>query len=82
MSWPTDIPADTFAPIAGRNDHHLEVLLADGQVSDVRLDGQSVWPTWFKIEWKGNGELSAKVKGVRLSTRYGDRITIRPLPPA
>jgi hypothetical protein len=60
----------------GREDHTLDVYLADGQVVDVRLDGDSVWPVWFKLEWKGNGELSAKVRGVRLSTAFGDSIKI------
>lgn len=54
----------------------LDVYLADGEVADVRLNGESVWPTWFKIEWKGNGELSAKVQGVRLATSRGDEIRI------
>ena len=59
-------------------DHHLEVDLdLDGQVRDVRLDSESVWPTWFKIEWKETGEMSAKVKGVRLATRFGDVIRVR-----
>ncbi len=60
---------------------HLDVYLVGGQVVDVRLNGRSVWPTWFKIEWKGNGELSAKVNGVRLSTRHGDTIAIHQTPP-
>ena len=55
----------------------LEVDLAKGEVKDVRLDGESIWPIWFKIEWKGNGEVSAKVQGARLSTRNGDLIAIR-----
>jgi hypothetical protein len=54
----------------------LDVYLTDGEVTDVRLNGASVWPTWFKIEWKGNGELSAKVHGVRLATSRGDEIRI------
>jgi hypothetical protein len=59
-------------------DHHLEVdLEPGGQVRDVRLDSESVWPTWFKIEWKETGEMSAKVKGVRLATRFGDVIRIQ-----
>jgi hypothetical protein len=73
--WPRHLPADAFAPIEGRQAHHLEVFLKNGQLADVRLDGASVLPTWFKIEWKETGEMSAKVKGVRLATRYGDRIT-------
>jgi hypothetical protein len=57
--------------------HTLDVYLVDGsRVGDVRLDGESVYPTWFKIEWKESGELSAKVKGVRLATRLGDVIKI------
>jgi hypothetical protein len=57
--------------------HTLDVyLLDDARVGDVRLDGESVWPTWFKIEWKEGGQLSAKVKGVRLATRLGDVIKI------
>lgn len=50
--------------------------MADGEVTDVRLNGESVWPTWFKLEWKGDGNLSAKVQGVRLSTGRGDEIRI------
>ena len=61
--------------------HTLDVYLVDGQLEDVRLDGESVHPTWFKIEWKESGELSAKVKGVRLATRYGDVISIHQGPP-
>lgn len=76
MDWPKAGSADTFVPIEDREDHQLDVYLVDGQVGDVRLDGESVWPTWFKIEWKGNGEMSAKVRGLRLSTRYGDAIAI------
>jgi hypothetical protein len=60
--------------------HTLDVYLVDGQLEDVRLDGESVHPTWFKIEWKESGELSAKVKGVRLATRYGDAINIHNSP--
>lgn len=53
----------------------LEIRLApDGTLEDLLLDGESVWPIWFKVEWKGNGELSAKVAGQRLSTARGDTI--------
>jgi hypothetical protein len=55
---------------------HLDIYLAEGEVVDVKLNGESVWPTWFKVEWKGNGELSAKIQGVRLSTVRGDSIAI------
>jgi len=61
----------------------LEVYLVDGEVRDVRLDGESLWPTWFKIEWKETGQRSAKIRGERLSTNYGDEIVIRhEAPPA
>jgi hypothetical protein len=56
--------------------HRLDVYLADGELKDVRLDGESVYPTWFKLEFKEGGEVSAKVKGVRLATRVGDEINI------
>jgi hypothetical protein len=53
----------------------LEIKLArDGSLQDVRLDGRSLWPIWFKVEWKGDGELGAKIAGNRLSTRQGDEI--------
>lgn len=53
----------------------LEIRLAeDGELQDVLLDGQSLWPIWFKVEWKGNGHLGAKIAGQRLSTREGDVI--------
>jgi hypothetical protein len=56
--------------------HVLDVYLVDSRAVDLKLDGESVHPTWFKIEWKETGELSAKVKGVRLATRFGDVINI------
>lgn len=75
--WPQTPSPDLLAVPEGRESHHLDVYLApDGTLKDVRLDGESVHPTWFKIEWKESGEISAKVKGVRLATRYGDQITI------
>jgi hypothetical protein len=74
--WPTTPGADTFALPENRANHVLDVYLADGRAVDVRLDGESVHPTWFKIEWKESGEVSAKIKGVRLATRYGDVINV------
>ena len=59
-----------------RHNHILDVYLVDGRLTDLHLDGESVFPTWFKIEWKETGEVSAKVKGVRLATRFGDRINV------
>jgi hypothetical protein len=60
--------------------HRLDVYLTDGQLTDVRLDGESVYPTWFKLEFKETGEVSAKVKGVRMGTRFGDEINIHQVP--
>jgi hypothetical protein len=54
----------------------LDVYLRDGEIEDVRLDGESQWPSWFKIEWKENGQRSAKIRGERLSTNFGDEIVI------
>ena len=54
----------------------LEVYLCDGEVRDVKLNGESLWPIWFKIEWKETGQRSAKIRGERLSTNYGDEIVI------
>jgi hypothetical protein len=75
-AWPKTPGADTFAVSEGREAHQLDVYLDDGRLTDVRLNGESVHPTWFKIEWKESGEVSAKVKGVRLATRLGDVISI------
>ena len=61
--------------------YELDVYLVDGRLADVRLDGESVFPTWFKLEFKETGEVSAKVKGVRLSSRRGDVIHIHNGPP-
>ena len=74
--WPSTPGADTLAIPANRQNHVLDVYLLNGRVADVRLDGESVHPTWFKIEFKEDGQVSAKVKGVRLATRYGDSINV------
>ena len=77
-SFELDVPdeevevAETEAP---RN-HVLDVYLVDGRPVELLLDGESVFPVWFKLEFKETGELSAKVKGVRLATRFGDEINI------
>lgn len=53
----------------------LEIYLdPDGELRDVLLNGESLWPIWFKVEWKGNGHLGGKIAGQRLSTREGDEI--------
>lgn len=82
MAWPTNAPDDTFAPIEGRECHRLDIYLQNGELVDAHLDGESFWPTWFKVEFKGNGELSAKVRGVRLSTRSGDQVIFHHRPSA
>jgi hypothetical protein len=62
--------------------HVLDVYLIDNRPVDLRLDGESLFPVWFKLEFKETGEVSAKVKGVRLATRLGDVINIHNGPPA
>ena len=73
--WPARY-ADDSAPDA-KDNHVLDVYLQHGRLVDVRLDGESLFPVWFKLEFKGeSGEMSAKIKGVRLATRYGDEINL------
>ena len=74
--WPATPGRSTFVVPEGRESHVLDVYLVDGKAVDLLLDGESVFPTWFKLEFKENGEVSAKVKGVRLATRFGDRINV------
>lgn len=53
----------------------LEIRLTpEGELRDVLLDGESRWPIWFKVEWKGNGQVGAKIAGCRISTRDGDTV--------
>jgi len=66
-----------LAVAEGPRNHVLDVYLVDGRPVELLLDGESVYPVWFKLEFKETGELSAKVKGVRLATRFGDEINIR-----
>ncbi len=75
-AWPEAPDAETFVIPEGREAHRLDVYLTRGRLTDVRFDGESVYPTWFKIEWKESGEISAKVKGVKLATRFGDVINL------
>jgi hypothetical protein len=76
VAWSGARADDASFPSGGREPHRLDVYLVEGEVVDVRLDGESVWPTWFKVEWKGTGEVSAKVHGLRLATRAGDAIAL------
>lgn len=82
VDWPATPGRDTFVVPAGRENHVLDVYLVDGKPVDLRLDGESLFPVWFKLEFKESGEISAKVKGVRLATRYGDQINIHVAPHA
>ena len=75
MKFPTPKDLDkSVGPALEGNE--LDVYLREGQLADVLLNGESVFPTWFKLEFKESGEVSAKVKGVRLSSRRGDLIRI------
>ncbi len=74
--WPSASAANLEAISEAREHHQLDVYLVDGRPVDVRLDGESAFPTWFKLEFKETGEVSAKIKGVRLATRYGDTINV------
>jgi hypothetical protein len=74
--WPEAPSADKLAIPEGRENHVLDVYLVDSRPVELRLDGESLFPVWFKLEFKEGGEVSAKVKGVRLATRFGDVINI------
>jgi hypothetical protein len=75
--WPaTPSAAEKLAIPEGRENHVLDVYLVDSRPVELRLDGESLFPVWFKLEFKEGGEVSAKVKGVRLATRFGDVINI------
>jgi len=76
VDWPATPSADTLAIPENRENHVLDVYLVDSRPVDLRLDGESLFPVWFKLEFKESGEVSAKVKGVRLATRFGDVINI------
>jgi hypothetical protein len=79
--WPASPPANKLAIPEDRVHHVLDVYLVDSRPVDLRLDGESLLPVWFKLEFKESGEISAKVKGVRLATRFGDVINIHHGPP-
>jgi hypothetical protein len=76
MKWPAPGGAATFAASEDAEHYQLDVYLVDNRLVDVRVDGESVFPTWFKLEFKETGEVSAKVKGLKLSSRRGDVINI------
>src|SRR2546428_300494 len=85
VMWPTassdsadryDSSSAELAVAEGQQNHVLDVYLVDGRPVELLLDGESVFPAWFKLEFKETGELSAKVKGVRLGTRFGDERNI------
>ena len=66
----------SYNPRMDEEHRTLDVYLVDGRPVDLRLDGESLYPVWFKLEFKETGDVSAKVKGVRLGTRFGDVINI------
>jgi hypothetical protein len=74
--WPATLSSDKLAVPENRENHVLDVYLVESRPVELRLDGESLLPTWFKLEFKEGGEVSAKVKGVRLATRFGDIINI------
>jgi hypothetical protein len=76
MKWPTPTPDTIASPAGGLETHHMDVYLEGDRAVDVRVDGESVYPTWFKLEFKESGEVSAKVKGLKLSSRRGDVIHV------
>jgi hypothetical protein len=75
-NWPATPSMDTLAIPEDRENHVLDVYLVDSKPVELKLDGESLFPVWFKLEFKETGEISAKVKGVRLATRFGDEINI------
>jgi hypothetical protein len=49
--WPSTPGANTLAIPENRENHVLDVYLSNGRVEDVRLDGESVHPTWALEEF-------------------------------
>jgi hypothetical protein len=76
QTWPSATDSDDVDESDGTAYHVLDVYLVDNRPVELRLDGESLFPVWFKLEFKETGEVSAKVKGVRLATRLGDVINI------
>jgi hypothetical protein len=74
--WPRAQGDEAQPTHVAQDNHVLDVYLEGSRPVDLRLDGESLFPVWFKLEFKETGELSAKVKGVRLATRLGDTINI------
>jgi hypothetical protein len=75
-------PDDAMAfPTPPQDTYRLDVYLVDGRAVDATVDGESVFPTWFKLEFKETGEVSAKIKGLKLSSKRGDTIAIHNGPP-
>lgn len=76
MKWPTLDPAAVAGPSGEIETHQMDVYLEGDRAVDIQVDGESVFPTWFKLEFKETGEISAKVKGLKLSSKRGDTIHI------
>jgi hypothetical protein len=81
MKWPTAADRAATSERPPIETHELDVYLVEDRAVDVCVDGASVFPTWFKLEFKETGEVSAKIKGFRLSSRGGDAIRIHQGPP-
>jgi hypothetical protein len=84
INWPAPGSEETLASVSSVDtdaSYQLDVYLVDDRPVDVRVDGESVFPTWFKLEFKESGEISAKVKGHKLSSKRGDIIRIHHGPP-
>jgi hypothetical protein len=76
LDWPATPSSATLAIPEERENHVLDVYLVNSRPVDLVLDGESLFPVWFKLEFKESGEVSAKVKGLRLATRFGDVINV------
>ena len=74
MQWPTIDKSATNR--AESETYTLDVYLDGDRAVDVHVDGESLFPTWFKLEFKETGEISAKIKGLKLSTKRGDTIRV------
>jgi len=48
-------------PATPSENHVLDVYLQCGRAVELVLNGESLYPVWFKMEWKETDEESAKV---------------------
>jgi hypothetical protein len=71
QEWPSTPGADTFALPEDRQNHVLDVYLVQGRLTDLRLDGKSVYPTWFE---------DAPYPSLGVVIGVSSTLTVRPLP--